>query len=433
MQNPNQINKFFIPALTIAFITTWVNEALTGIYLLGITQTYFQNPPLTAPGSSPLLTAGSQLVTLSTLAAVTFGILLSALSVKFNHKKLLLFGITAIAVGTVGCILSPNWLAIQIFFPVETIGTVIVTAMTFTLLGENLPLHRRPRATGYILAGAPVASIAAALIISAFFSTELEVSTAVLPISFATTGWRNFLLLFAVPATLTALVAVYLGVPKTIQNPLIPTKTDLKASFKAVFLRRSSVGCLIGNMIRQAAMVWRVVYIPTFFRETFYVNSLTLSQWTLLLLGTTVIGGLGSIAGGHLIKRVGRKRLLIASLIVSSPFILPVAFWSNPNLLIILPLSLAGVFFFNMGFPSSINLTLEQAPQARGTMMSINTIFVMIGVTIGTVLGGLVLKTTESYTALILAFIALQLTAAAIYFFLTKDPYEFSAPHEKQR
>lgn len=370
------------------------------------------------------MVAGSQLVALSTLAAVIFGILLGALSVKVNHKKLLISGILAIAFGTLGCIISPNWFGIQLFFPIETIGAVIVTAMTFTLIGENLPSHSRPKATGYILAVAPIASIAAALTISAFFSTELEVSTAVLPISFATTGWRNFLLLFATPATLIALAAAYIGVPKTIQDPIKPAKTDLKASFKAVFLNRSAVGCLIGNMTRQAAMVWRVVYIPTFFRETFYLNSLNLSQWALLLLGATTISALGSIAGGHLINRIGRKRLLIASLLLSGPFLFPLAFWSNPSLLIILTLSLVGSFIFNMGFPSYINLTLEQTPRFRGTMMSINAIFVMLGVSIGTILGGLVLAAAESYTVLILTFLMLQLITAAIYFLLTKDPMQ---------
>jgi predicted MFS family arabinose efflux permease len=75
-----------------------------------------------------------------------------------------------------------------------------------------------------------------------------------------------------------------------------------------------------------------------------------------------------------------------------------------------------------MGFPGSVNLTLEQAPESRGTMMSMSTIFVTLGLGLGTAIGGAVLALFKNYSALIFTYAALSLTAAPIYFFLTKDP-----------
>jgi predicted MFS family arabinose efflux permease len=93
-----------------------------------------------------------------------------------------------------------------------------------------------------------------------------------------------------------------------------------------------------------------------------------------------------------------------------------------PNLWIALALNFSGLFFVGMSFPGSVNLTLEQAPESRGTMMSMSTIFVTFGLGIGTALGGAALAFFGNYTSLILTFAALHLVAAAIYIFLTKDP-----------
>ena len=67
------------------------------------------------------------------------------------------------------------------------------------------------------------------------------------------------------------------------------------------------------------------------------------------------------------------------------------------------------------------NLILEQAPESRGTIMSISTIFITLGLGLGSALGGAALV-LSGWTGLILTFAALQLIAVAIYFFLTEDP-----------
>jgi predicted MFS family arabinose efflux permease len=76
-----------------------------------------------------------------------------------------------------------------------------------------------------------------------------------------------------------------------------------------------------------------------------------------------------------------------------------------------------------MGFAGSVNLTLEQAPESRGTMMSMSSIFITLGLGMGTAIGGAALAFFENYISLILTFAAIQLAAAVIYFFLTTDPY----------
>lgn len=391
------LSQLFVPSLVLAYFSTWILEALTGVFLKDITLTFFGS-------SDPVLIAtASQLVTVSSAVSVVSGVLLGLLSVRFTHRKLLLIGVLCVVLGTLGCYFAPSFLYMQIFFPLEGIGTVMVGAMSFALVGEFMVLSKRPKASGWILAGGPLGGIVGSLVISFFF--------------IGTGGWRSFLLWFTLPISLIALVAVYFFVPSSPRKPETVRKDAFLSSFKQVFLKKSAAGCLIGNMVRQAGLAWGVVYSITFFREQF---GLSLASGALIALGSNVLLVLASVFGGHLINKVGRKRQLVGTLVVSSLFLVLLAF--APNLWIALFLSFVGAFVYGMGFPGSVNLTLEQAPASRGTMMSMSTIFVTLGLGLGTAIGGAVLALLKNYTALIFTFASFGLIAAALYFFLTKDP-----------
>jgi len=174
------LSQLFVPSLVLAYFSTWILEALTGIFLKDIALTFFGS-------SDPLLIAtASQLVTISSGVSVVFGVLLGLLSVRFSHKKLLLIGVLCVVLGTLGCFFAPSFLLMQVFFPVEGIGTAMVSAMSFALVGEFLVLNRRPKASGWILAGGPLGGIVGSLVISYFFTSP--------------EGWRSFLLWFTLSA-----------------------------------------------------------------------------------------------------------------------------------------------------------------------------------------------------------------------------------------
>lgn len=390
--------KLFVPSLSLAFFSTYLIELLTGLYLVDIAIEFFGS-------SNPIsIATTSQLVTISSVAAVVAGLIVGILSVRFSHKMLLLFGISCVAFGILGCYLSQSFALLQIFYPLEGIGTMVVGAMSFALVGELLALNKRGKATGWIVAGGPIGGILANLVASIFFK-ETGAS------------WRPFLLWFGLPISLAALACVYFGVPShSHMFRKSVGKQTYFGSLKQVFLKKSAAGCLIGNMMRQAGFAWGVFSI-TFFRTQFGVS---LELGALISLGGAVVFSLAILTGGQLVNRVGRKRLLVTTLIFSSPFLPLIAF--IPNLWIALAINWIGTFIYAMGFPGSVNLTLEQTPEFRGTMMSMSSIFITLGIGLGTALGGTVLALSKNYLAVILTFITLQFVAAAIYFFLTKDP-----------
>lgn len=388
--------RLLVPSLAVAFFSTWIIESLTGIFLIDVTTTFFGSPNPTS------IAITGQLVTLSSIVSIFAAILLGIMSVSYNHKKLLLMGSLSVTLGTLGCFFAPDFLFMQVFFPIEGIGSATIGAMAFAIVGEFLALEKRPKAIGWILAAASTSSIVGLLVISLFFS--------------GAGGWRSYLLWFALPISLVSLAAVYFGVPASPPKPRIIGKEAYLSSFRQVFLKKSAASCLIGVMFRQAGFAWVSVYSATFFRTQF---GLSLSSAALLGLVGGVFFVIAEIVGGHLVNRIGRKRQLVATLVISSPLLMLVAF--VPNLWIVLILSWIGGFIYGMSFPANTSLILEQAPESRGTMMSMSTIFVTFGTGLGAALGGAALI-LSGWIGLILTFAAMQLIAAAIFFFLTKDP-----------
>jgi predicted MFS family arabinose efflux permease len=395
-ENRPSAGKLFVPSLGVAFFSAYIIESLTNIFLLDVATTFF--------GSSNQISIAitGQLVTLSSAVSVFFGVLLGLLSVSYSHKRLLLLGNVCVFLGVIGCFLAPNFLFMQIFFPIEGIGTAAIGAMSFTLVGELLVLNKRPKASGFIISCTALGGIASSLVINLFFSGP--------------EGWRSYLLWFALPISLVALTAVYFGVPSPPQKTKVVRKKAYLSSFKQVFLKKSAAACLIGVMAKQAALAWSFIYASSFFRKEF---GLSIAGVALVVFASVVTVFFAEVVGGSLVNRVGRKLQLVAALVIATPPLLLEAF--IPNLEIVLILNLIVVFFFYLADPASVNLTLEQAPESRGTMMSINGIFVTSGLGLGAALGGAALA-LSSWTGVILTFAVLQLISAAIFFFLTEDP-----------
>jgi len=386
----------FVPSLTLTNISLFIVDMIAGVFLLGVTATFFDS-------TEPVFVAiTSQLVTVALLVSAVFAVLLSFLTVKFNHKKLLVLGASCIPLGALGCSLAPNLVFLQIFFAIEGIGSTVVMVMTMVLIGEMLALRKRPQATGWIMTGPTFASMAGTLVISLFFADM--------------GSWRSYLLWFALPVSLMALVAAHFGVPTFVkkQKETVGREAFL-SSFKQVFLNKSAAACLIGNMFTAASVAW-LIYFTAFFMTRF---SLSQASGALVLFGMAPAGALGLIVGGYLVNKGGRRKLWLATSTISGVTFPLLAF--VPELWIVLIITYLREFIGAIGRPAAVNLTLEQAPESRGTMLSINNFLNWVGGSIGGVVGGLALVFFD-YTGVILAFAAMLLISVAIFFFLVKDP-----------
>ncbi len=401
--SPTGFRGWFVRSLTLANFSTNMMDFLVSLFLVDIALTFFGS-------KDPVYVAySSQLVTISNLVSVAVGLVLSGLCLKFRYKTLLMGGILCISVGAIGVSLAQDFVSLQFFYPFDGIGTILIGAMAYTLAGEYLPIERRSKAIGWIIAGSSLSGLIGSIVINQFFGHSL--------------GWKSFMIVYVLPISLLALLFVYINVPS--QKVSVPklNREKLGSSFKQVFWRRSSGSCLVGNLIRYTGAIWQI-FAVAFIRTKFDLSTSTGA--IIVLAGMIGLVG-GMLTGGYIVNRIGRQRLLVISTLGVCLVILPITFMPEAWMAILL--YMMGGIIGGLSFSTNINFTIEQTPQARGTMMSINSAFIYLGTAIGAASGGLVLA-LFGYQILTFFLVGLDFAAALIFAFVSKDPCK---PYEKSQ
>ena len=386
--------RWFVLSLSLAAFGTSMLDALGSLFLIDIAMTFLGDSSL------PSVAIVSQMVTISTVLAVIFGLLSGFLSVKVKHKTLLLLGALCVVVGTIGCFLAPSFLFMQIFFPLDGIGTIVVNAMALTMIGESLPLEDRGRSVGYVRT-AGLLSTAIGFALAGYIA--------------AVGGWRSYLLWYVLPISLVALGLAYFAIPSARRSMAIPTERSYLASFKNVLLNRSALACLVGTMLIVTAGIWGV-FGATFWRKQFLISLENASLISLLVIG---IYAAGCFAGGQLVDRSGRKRLVVTSWMGRGLLIAIIPFM--PNFWVALVITCFATLVGGISMTAGSSLNLEQAPKSRGTMMSIAGVFGSLGASLGVTIGGLVLG-TSGFQLLGIIFDAFGVSSAAVIFFFAREP-----------
>jgi predicted MFS family arabinose efflux permease len=125
------------------------------------------------------------------------------------------------------------------------------------------------------------------------------------------------------------------------------------------------------------------------------------------------------VVSGRAVNLFGRKTSTVLTAFLAGIFV--ITYTCVPNLWLSLVLSLVDSWFFGMVTSAANSLTLEQVPEFRGTMMSIDTAAINLGSAFGTVLGGLALL-SFGYEGLGLVLGFMGVAATIIFYILTTDP-----------
>jgi predicted MFS family arabinose efflux permease len=357
------VGRKFIFSLALALFGTSMLDVLSSLFLVDLSKTYLGSNSLSS------IALVSQIVTISSVCAIVFGILNGFLVVRIKHKTLLLIGTLCIVIGTVGCLLAPNLLFFQIFYPFDGIGTITVAAMCWTMIGEALPLEKRARAIG-VVTFMGITSTAVGFALAGFFANI--------------GGWRSYLELYVLPVAILAVAIAYFTIPNNLTQGT-KSETSIVSSFKKVFLTKSAAACLIGNVFLTAGGVWSF-FAATFWRQKFL---LPVSAVGILTMAVVLVYAFGGFIGGRLVDRVGRKRFVIISWLVRGLLIISIVFM--PDFYSALTMTVIATLIGGFSVIGSHALLLEQAPVARGTMMSFSGVFGAVGIALGTALGGLAL------------------------------------------
>jgi MFS transporter, DHA1 family, putative efflux transporter len=313
-----------------------------------------------------------QLNTVYSLAALAMALLTGVLSTRFRHRSLLLVGLVLMMVSSLGCYLAPDFLMMMTFFSLSGAGYAMVNPMMFALVGRHLPVEKRPNAIGRIVAGGALVYVLGAPVIAIMAGIG---------------GWRLPLFGFVVPVLLVGFTLSFVGLPSVRAfEESAPAAETYYRSFKEVLTNRSAVACLVGDLLRSASFVAVVFFAASFVRQRFLVSTDTAS---LMIIGGALAYVIGGLVSGRLVNVFGRKPMVISTALLAGAFTSAYVF--APDFYTSVALIMTAGWFFGLIASAANSLTLEQTPNFRGTMMSIDTASLNLGSALGTVVGGLAL------------------------------------------
>ena len=350
----NKRSKLLLPALTLARTSPQPRALLTSLLLIEIGNTYGTTIGVT-----------NQINTVNSVVAIVAALLMGFLSVKYQNRSLLLFGVLLSIVSIIGCCLAPNFLSLLIIFSLGGFAANMITPMTTSLLGEYFPPNESSNVMGWLMAGP------AAVYVIGY------------PVGNYLGDWKSAYLLFALPILLITYLLCYKGIPKS-ENQR--QNVDILAGYKGIIRIKSSLACLASYAIGLG--VWNVSLslAASFYRQELLLSRTFVTNFTVIMAFAYIFGAL---LVGRVISKIGLKMATIIFLcLMGISSLIRFTFYNVPIALMLGFLTC----FFSGCYNSAVQaLNLGQVPEYQGAMMSLTSAFGSIGVAIFLSSGGYLL------------------------------------------
>jgi len=380
--------RLFLLVLAVAVFSVWLITVTFQLLLVDIAHT-FQIPVGTA----------SFVAAVGSIAGIVAGLLMAILSVRLNHKLLLLTGLTCTIAAGVVCFFAPSFDFVLISNIGVGSGISIVTAMSYSLIGEYWPIEKRGRAIGVIVASTSLAYVIGAPLVGILDNIG---------------SWRSVMILLAVPFALGSLILAFIIIPKTSNQKLQVEKEPFFAGCKNAFSNRSATAILFVTMFSMAEGSISF-YAVSFFRQHFAIG---VNLGSIVIVTGSILGSVGGVVAGLLVNRAGRKPMgtiacLTAALITLTFTYIPIfsVSWFFCSL---------RFFFSTMAFTAGGSLVIEQLPKYRSTMMSLNSTFMNLGMLLASVTAGIAID-LYGYQSMALILGSFGVIGAIIWLSLVKD------------
>ncbi len=334
------------------------------------------------------------------ISGITFGLLLAVVSMRYNHKLLLLGGLACTILGALGYYFAPTFPLLLASNIGVGAGIAIVSAMAYSIIGDFYPLEKRGKAVGVIVA---------------FTTLAFVIGSPATGLLAAYLDWRTVTIALTLPVALTSLVSAAFVIPKRQQSKAVIEKKQFWLGCKQAFTCVSAVAALSVTVFlcTEGAIGY---YSVSFFRDQF---DLSVGWGSSFILFGSLAGAVGGAIAGLLVNRVGRKNLGTITFVLAS--MLTLVFTFMPTVELSGAAGILRFWFAAMASTAGGSLILEQLPKFRSTMMSLNAAFMNIGILLASLLGGLMLN-SYGYQAVGLALGSLGLVGVAIWVALVKEP-----------
>jgi predicted MFS family arabinose efflux permease len=385
-------SKPFLGALLIAGLSIGISNYIISLFAVDIALTFF--------GSSDAVAIASvtQLTTFNSAIEILFAFVMTYLAICFRHKRLLLFGSSLVLISAIGSVFAPNLLSLQFFYTLEGVGSIIASIMVYTIIGDYLPPEKKAKAIGYLNAVGACGSLIVILLIT--FVSSIQ-------------GWRFSFMIVAAPLSLIACILTIVLIPSIERKENQTKSNSYVTSLKQIFKNKSARACLLASIFTVAGSQV-AIFATAFYRTRFGLSK----EWTGLIFEIAIIMFIvAPLTAGWLVNKFGAKRMSIISALLAALFVS--LFFFVPNVWGAVFLDMAHVWFAATSIVSFASLIIDQIPDLRGTLLSLNSLSNNLGTAIATASGGILLVLTNGmYASIGLAFgIATVIGVVIIAFF----------------
>lgn len=314
-----------------------------------------------------------QLRTVNYLGELILGLLLGFIALRFKDQSMLKWGLLIVALSAVGSSLTPSFPLFLIFSFIEGVGSLIVTVMALSLIGDYF--HSNPKrqiqavsligTSGFLfgLIGLPVTNFLA-----------------------QNWGWRSGYLYLVLPINLIALCLFFLNHHFTEFNTIQRTKKKLNfKEVKQVLFTKSIFMFLTGWLLFAGTASVGILAIALY-REKFFLST---DFAVFVILAVNLIGILGSLLIAKFAKQSHLKFLSVGGVATSG--VCTALLFLSPNYVLALIFNLSTAFFMSISTCSFNCLAINKIPKLKETVLALSRFSFGAGSVIFSTLAGFLL------------------------------------------
>ena len=388
---PNEVSRLTLLSLALSRGVTNLPIVVLGMVLIEIAATF--NISVGMAG---------QLTTAFSMIAIVFSLLMGVISMRFNHKTLLLLGLILYVITATACLFTNSFGVLLVVFAVSGIATAIVTSMPNALIGELLPVDKRTGAIGLTLG-----TVALMFLIGAPATDMIS----------GVYGWRSAIFLVMNPLTILTIILVHQKIPYIqVSRNNHNSSSNYLDGFREIVTNKSALACLVGTVLGLATFNLWLVFGGSFWRQVYGV-SMSFVSIVMIFLPLPYIAG--CLATDTFAKKIGKKQLSVLSTAVMAAFTIVAS--NAPNIWLSVGICFISNFAGGIMFTVSTSLTLEQLPRNMGTMMSVHSAAVNMAATVASIIGGVILV-AFSYSIYGIVMGCIGLVGALFFFRYSVDP-----------
>lgn len=311
----------------------------------------------------------SLLITAFTLPGIALAPVLGVLADRFGRKRIIVPSLLMYALAGTACAFTTDLRLLVLFRFLQGAGASSLSSLNLTILGDIFHGRQRVEAMGYN-------------------GTVLSLGTALYPAiggAIAMLGWHfPFLLsLFALPVA--AAVLLVLKNPEPVKN------TSLKEYIGNAFakVRQRNVIVLYGATLATFILLYGIIitYLPFYLSDRFAATPAVIG---LVISSASIATSVASFNIGRITAYIHQSRLIgIAFLLYVASFGIT---WIAPSIPTIIPAVMIFGFANGINIPSTQALLASYAPmEYRGAFMSVNSMVLRLGQTVGPMLFAMIM------------------------------------------